>query len=162
MTHQIALDETNHSDSTAKLLLTGAMIDKNGSYADLFNQITKMQEALTAGRMEEYLDGFTEYGKKQTRDWFFEEKEESLRAQHIENFVTQEPFYGFNADPLFIVYTRSKSSGKIQKLYFVRQDEHRYKLANSAYATIIDTIFNNKKFLDAALEEEPFSSLKIH
>ncbi len=160
VTHEVALEEANHSDSAAKLLLVGNKLDNNGRYAELCKQITNMQEALSHNRLDEFFDGFTEHGKKRNREWFVGETDERLRTQYIENFVAQAPFYVFDADPIFVVYTRTKSS-TVKVLYFVQQGEHQFKLAGESVGSSFDRIFKSKSFIKAASEEQPFNNWKI-
>ena len=161
MTHNIVLEEGNHSDSVAILQLMGSnLADTNKikePYSGLLDQIKYMKEALASGQMEEYFNGFTEDAKKQNRDWFLAEKEERLRAQYIENFLTQEPFYVFNADPILVVYFRTKSSS-VKVLYFMRQEEYRFKLVEESIGSPFDQIFKGKRFVEAAKQEKPFDS----
>jgi len=160
MTHDIALEETGQPDSQVRLLLIGSKLDKDGTYAGLFGQIAKMKESLIHNRMDEFFDGFTEYGKKRNRDWFLSETEKNLRTQYIENFIAQEPFYVFDADPLYVVYVRTKLS-IVAALYFVRQGEHKFRLTAESVGSSFDRIFRSKKFIDAASEEKPFNKWKI-
>lgn len=161
MTHEIVMDETEESDSQVRLLLIGCRLYKDGPYTDLFGQIAQMKESLTHNRMNEFFDGFTEHDRKRNRDWFLAETEENLRTQYIENFVAQEPFYVFDADPLYVVYIRTKSLS-VDALYFVRQGEQQiFRLTTESVGSSFDRIFRSKKFIEAASEEKPFDKWKI-
>lgn len=172
MTHKVRLDreldkrldhESHPLDSPAELLLIGRNFTdtdiENQPYAALRDKILALKNALRADQLGEYFDGFTERGRKRVEAWFLGAQEEE-RRKYVESFLAQEPFYVFNADPLFVVYTRTESS-VIQVLYFVRDKNGQFRWANAAYATIYDTIFKSRRFAEAASEEKPFDNWKI-
>ncbi len=172
MTHKVLLDKRfdkrlDHGghplDAPPELLLIGRnLADKDKEdqpYAALRDKISTMKNALRAGQWDQYFDNFTEHGKKKVKAWFLGAPE-GERRKYIESFQNQEPFYVFNAEPLFIVYTRTKLSG-IQALYFVRDKNGQFRWANAAYATIIDAIFKSRRFAEAASEKKPFDKWKV-
>lgn len=165
ITHRVVLDHGIHKDSAAELLLVGHNLldthEKSVPYADLLDQIVNMKKAIKSNRPDYFFDGFTEHAKKRNRDWFLNEKSEDLRNQYIKNFVAQEPFYVFNADPIFVVYVRTASSG-IEALYFVRHGESQFKLTGKSGGSPFDRIFKSKRFIDAASKEKPFSDWKVN
>ncbi|MCH8055220.1 MAG: hypothetical protein IH857_03580 [Deltaproteobacteria bacterium] len=171
MTHKVLLDKhldsrLGHYDShpldpPAELLLIGRNFTdkeiKDQPYAALRDKFSALKDALKAGRMDEYFDGFTEHGRKKVKTWFLGAPEEERRG-YIERILSLEPFYVFNAEPVFIVYARTRSSA-IRVLYFVPDKKGQFRWANAYYLTIFDSIF--RKSTKAAGEEKPFDSWKI-
>ena len=171
MTHKVLLEkrldkrlkhyDSHPLDSPPELLLIGRnLTGKNiegQAYTELRDKISALKSALRAGRKDEYFDGFTEHGRKKIEGWFLGASEEE-RQRYIESILTQEPFYVFNAKPLFIVFTRAGSSG-IQVRFFVPDKKGQFRWANASYVTSFDRIF--RVFTKAAGEEKPFDSWKI-
>ena len=171
MTHKVPLDKRFDKrlerygsyplDPPAELLLIGRNFTdkeiKDQPYAALRDKFSALNDALKAGRWDEYFDILTEHGRKRLEGPFLGGQEEE-RKIYAERILTQEPFYVFNADPVFIVFTRAGSSG-IRVRFFVPDKKGQFRWANASYVTSFDRIF--RVFTKAAGEEKPFDSWKI-
>lgn len=172
MTHKVPLDKRMDKRldnavrplaSPPELLFIGRNFTdaemEEGPYSALRDKIASTKDALKAERMSEYFDGFTEHGRKKVGDWFLAAQSEE-RQKYVDSILTHEPFYVINADPLFVVYSKTKSYG-IQALYFVRDENSRFLWANAAYGTVYDSIFKGNGFIEAASGEKPFERWRI-
>lgn len=164
MTHKVTLNNAiRPSDFSPELLFSGKDItgnEKNGQpHAVLRDKMSALKNALNAGRMGEYFDGFTERGRQRIEPWFFAAKEKD-RRKYVESFVSQEPFYVINAEPLWVVYTRTGSSG-VQALYFIQDKKGKFRWTNAVYGSTIDRIFKSDRFIAAASSEKPFDNWRI-
>ncbi len=164
MTHKVELDYTNsHLKYSSRLLLIGSPLKEISKdrhpYNELQNKISALRKALQVGNWEDYFAEFTERGKKRVTDWFQKSKKEE-RQKYKDSFINQEPFFVFNAAPLFVVYTHTRSNG-VQVIYFVKDRNGQFLLANAAYATTADRVFKSQRFINEATGDKPFEKWKI-
>ena len=75
-------------------------------------------------------------------------------------FVTQQPFFLFDASPLAVVYTRT-STKEIQVLYFLITDDRQALWVNSSHITVADQVFKQGPLFAAAATPTPFGGIVI-
>jgi len=148
---------------------TAEMYDEAGAaaVAMLFEQ---MQAELKAGSLSDYFSHFTERARKKYESWYDTETAELLKKQFVDNILAQRPVFVIDAEPIFVLYTRgtthpvvalkgSEGTSDVQVIYFVRQDGALQRVGDNM-GSAFDEIFQGTRFVDAALEEHPFSSWK--
>ncbi|HEY0221088.1 MAG TPA: hypothetical protein VGC58_02585 [Candidatus Paceibacterota bacterium] len=166
MTHKVPLEAA--LNSPAELLLLGNNLferaDGQSFASNILDQFTKMQKDLASGQMNEYFGGFTASAEKVNRDWFLQETSEVLKKQYVDNFINQKPFFIFNADPVFVLYSLGKgviTTDNLHISYFVRNSDGQFKMTKESFGSPFDNTFKSKMFIEAANLEIPFSTWQM-
>lgn len=161
-THRISLGAPPGppNQHPSQLFLIGAPFDKPGALASLVvrtkSTIEALKSALAGG------GGFVKYmtpeGGRRLQDWFASANQTD-RHKYAAAVTEQQPFFLFDASPLVVVYTRSR--GRAQVMYFTLNAHRELLWTNSAYIVEADKLYKQGPLYDAALLDQPFSSLAI-
>lgn len=158
-TAQVSLSQTAQWHQS-RLLLRGAPVDLPGKYANIVTRIMGLTEelksALGTGSIDQAITKMTLEGGGRLKDWYVSASEEE-RQRYAQFIAEQEPFYFFDASPVFIVYTRNPV-GVVQVMYWTRTNDDEYLWTNSSHITVADDVFKKGPLFDAA---SPFSCLRV-
>ncbi len=148
---------------SSRVLLNGAPLDTRGELAKTAGQlkttIDEMKSALVGGRLDDFVKRMAPEDGKRLKEWFTSASQSDIGG-YTAAITKQQPFFFFDASPLFVVYTKS-SAGAVQVMYFTLGPRNTLLWTNSSYITIIDGVFKQGPLKSAASLERPFSSIAI-
>ena len=163
-THRISLAPSSGAPDQAwhpsQVFLIGAPLGKPGALAKIAVQakstIDSLKSALASGG--DFARHMTPEGARRLKEWYASAVQ-TERIKYAAAVAEQEPFFLFDASPLVVVYTRSRSG--VQVMYFTFGTNGELLWTNSSYITVADRVFKQGPLYNAALLEKPFSSVAI-
>jgi hypothetical protein len=162
-THSVRLGSSSGSSHPSRLFLTGAPLDTGGDLAKIAAQIKTTMEEMKAALAVRKLDDFAQHllpeDGKRLKEWFASAKPAEI-AGYSAAFAKQQPFFFFDAAPLFVVFTKT-SPKSVEVMYFTLGPRNSLLWTNSSYITIADGVFKQGPLDQSALLDQPFSNIAI-
>ena len=118
--------------------------------------LKKLKEALTAYQGGAPLAELDTLGAQRLQEWW-SSADDSERKAYVSAVVSEEPFFVFDLNPLFVVFTRSGKQAP-HVLYFAPSRGGTLLWTNSSYGSTFDRIFKTGPLYESATPEPPFSS----
>ena len=162
-THKFPLSaQQNTKESDIYLLIEGHAIKPQKRLASPWKSIEKVMSNLSKATRSPadiplLSTCMTPVGAAQLTNWWPTATAQE-QSYYINQLRAQKAFFLFNADPLFILYTRSDN--QIQTMYFTTH-ESQTLWTNSAHMTTADKIFKQGVFMSSAAEDPAFVSKEI-
>jgi hypothetical protein len=162
-THSISLGSSSGSSHPSRLFLTGAPLDTRGDLARIAAQIKttveEMKAALAARKLDDFAQHLIPEDGKKLKEWFASAKPAEI-AGYSAAFANQQPFFFFDASPLFVVFTKT-SPKSVEVMYLTLGPRNSLLWTNSSYITIADGVFKQGPLEKSALLDQPFSNIAI-